>query len=103
MAKLRDHFATWRPIEPLRGWEATRLTYSEIRHARPRDVVAGTVLESDPKLAEELATVRGLGADRGVGLGQPTSIRARLVWMLVLWVLLTVMFLAIWWFLQPQA
>jgi hypothetical protein len=100
-AELRDHLARWRPIEPVRGWAATRLTYTELSHARPRDVVAGTALESDPTLAEELATVRGLGADRGLGLGQPTSMRARLIWMLVLWVLLTAMFLGIWWSLQP--
>jgi hypothetical protein len=100
--ELRQHLAGWRPIEELRGWRATRLSYAERGRQGPRDVMVGTALAEDPSLGEELATVRAVSADRGAGYGAPTLARHRLVRMLILWVLLIVMFFALWQLLQPR-
>ncbi len=100
--ELREHLARWRPIEQLRGWAATRLSYAERGRQGPRDVMAGTMLAADPTLVEELGTVRAVSADRGMGYGAPTVMRNRLVRMALLWVLLIIMFFALWQLLQPS-
>jgi hypothetical protein len=82
----------------VQGW---LLPFAEVQRQGPRDVVVGTVLETDADLPQELATVRGLGADRGLGLGPVT--RVRLIRLVAIWVLLIVMFLAIWQLLQPSS
>ncbi len=101
-SELREHLSRWRPIEELRGWQATRLSYAERGRQGPRDVILGTALADDPTLAEELGTVRAVSTDRGAGYGAPTLVRHRLLRMLILWVLLIVMFFALWQLLQPR-
>ena len=99
--ELRAALGSWKPIEPVGGWSALRLPYAHMRQMGPRDVVEGTALASDAGLREELATIRAVSADRGAGYG-PVPNPRRLVWrVLLLWVLLIVMFLAIWQFLSP--
>jgi hypothetical protein len=101
-AELREHLSRWLPIEELRGWQAARLSYSERARQGPRDVMVGTALATDPTLDTELGTVRAVSADRGAGYGAPTLARNRLVRVLTLWVLLIVMFFALWQLLQPR-
>jgi hypothetical protein len=100
--ELREQLSRWRPIEEVRGWQATRLSYAERGRQGPRDVLQGTALADDPTLAEELGIVRAVSADRGAGYGAPTLVRHRLLRVLILWVLLIVMFLALWQLLQPR-
>ena len=100
-ADLRSQIEQWKPIEALGGVQGWLLPFAEVKRQGPRDVVVGTVLETDADLAQELATVRGLGADRGLGMG-PVA-RVRLIRLLAIWVLLIVMFLAIWQLLQPSS
>lgn len=99
-AELRATMATWGAIEPLRGLAAFTFAFGQMRHMRPRDRLDGA-LATDATLVDELATVRALSADQGAGYGQTASPRVRLWRVLVLWVLLIVMFLAIWQFLTP--
>jgi hypothetical protein len=101
-ADLREHLARWRPIEELKGWPATRMSYAERGRQGPRDVMVGTALATDATLVEELGTVRAVSADRGAGYGAPTLVRHRLLRMAMLWVLILVLFLALWQLLQPR-
>jgi len=101
-SELREHLALWRPIEELRGWSATRLSYAERGRQGPRDVLSGTALADDATLATELGMVRAVSADRGAGYGAPTLVRHRLLRMLILWVLVIVLFFALWQLLQPR-
>jgi hypothetical protein len=97
---VRATIATWRPIEPLRGWAAWRRSVREARRQGMRGAVIGTALESDPSLAAELETLRGLSDPAWRSYRAPSkgmSVRVTVV----LWVVLIVMFLAIWQVLQP--
>jgi hypothetical protein len=99
--ELRATLASWKPVEGIGGWSAMRLPYAHMRQMGPRDVVDGTALAADAGLREELAMIRAVSADRGAGYG-PVRDARRLLWrVLLLWVLLIVMFLAIWQFLSP--
>jgi hypothetical protein len=97
----RAQIATWGAIESLRGWAAFAFAWGQLRHMRPRDRIDGA-LATDATLGDELTAVRTISRDGGSGYGGVVTIRKRLVWMLVLWCLLIVMFLAIWQFLQPN-
>jgi hypothetical protein len=101
-AELREQLTSWRPIEPLRGLRAARLSYAERGRQGPRDAMQGTSLDADPTLVEELATVRALGADRGMGYGAPTVMRYRLLRLLLFWVMLIILLFALWQLLQPS-
>jgi hypothetical protein len=98
---VREQVATWGKIETLRGWSAFAFAWGQLRHLRPRDRIEGA-LATDPTLLDELTAVRTVSRDGGAGYGNVVTLRQRLRWMLVLWVLLIVMFLAIWQFLQPR-
>jgi hypothetical protein len=99
-AELRATLAAWGAIETLHGLAAFAFMFGQLRHMRPRDRLDGA-LATDATLVDELATVRALSADHGAGYGQTVSTRSRLTRVLLLWVLLIVMFLAIWQFLTP--
>jgi hypothetical protein len=98
---VRSELATWRSIEPLHGLPALRRTAGLRTHQAPRDAVAGTSLASDPSLAADLEAVRAASsaAWRHYPAPQGAGRVARRV--LILWVVLIVMFLAIWQLLQP--
>lgn len=98
---IRAQVATWGRIETLRGWAAFAFAWGQLRHMRPRDRIDGA-LATDPTLLDELTAVRTVSRDGGSGYGKVLSVRRRLVVMLVLWLLLTGMFLAIWEYLQPR-
>ncbi len=98
---LRAHVGTWAPIESIGLGERLWLRLREARRMGPRDVIAGTALATDPTLLEELGLIRAVGADRGAGFGPATLVRNALLRVLLLWVLLIVLFLAIWQFLAP--
>jgi len=98
---VRAQVSTWGTIESLRGWAAFAFAWGQLRHMRPRDRVEGA-LATDTTLGDELTAVRTVSRDGGSGYGGVVTLRRRLVWMLVLWALLVVMFLAIWTFLQPS-
>jgi len=99
-AQLRAQLATWAPIEEKSGFGAFFALLGQARRQGPRDVIAGTGLEADPSLMEELRTVRAVSSDRGVGAG--AVVVSRVVRTLLLWILLVVMFLVIWQLLQPS-
>jgi hypothetical protein len=98
---VREQVARWGKIETLRGWSAFAFAWGQLRHLRPRDRIEGA-LATDKTLLDELTAVRTVSRDGGAGYGNVVTLRQRLRWMLVLWVLLIVMFLAIWQFLQPR-
>jgi len=98
---VREQVATWGNIESLRGWPAFAFAWGQLRHMRPRDRVEGA-LATDRTLVDELTAVRTVSRDGGSGYGGVVTLKRRLVWMLVLWSLLVVMFLAIWTLLQPR-
>jgi hypothetical protein len=99
---IRRELATWRPIEPLSGWAAYRRATGWTSHQAPRDAIAGTALASDPSLATELEHVRSASsaAWRNYPAGPP--LRRFAYGAIALWVLLIVMFLAIWQVLTPS-
>jgi hypothetical protein len=96
---LRATLAAWRPIEPLRGWAAWRFGVAQASRQAPRGAVTGTALASDASLFEELERVRAASSaawTRYPAVSPVTRYRA-----VMIWVLLIVMFLAIWQVLQP--
>jgi hypothetical protein len=101
---LREHLARWRPIEELRGWKATRLSYAERGRQGPRDVMAGTMLAADPTLVDGAGngSSRERRPRRWATALRPLM-RHRLIRIaLILWVLLIIMFFALWQLLQPS-
>jgi len=104
---VRHALSAWGPIRPLRGWEAGRYARREARYQGPRDAVIGTALATDSSLVAELGAVRAASFDGHASPGVPLVAsrpgRTMVRWVLALWVLLIVMFLAIWQVLQPSA
>jgi hypothetical protein len=104
-ADVRGALARWGNVEPLAGFAAFAFAWKHGGHQASRDARAGTALASDPTLYDELAKVRAASADRGAGIGativMPKIVGRRM--MLGLWVVLIVMFLGIWVFLQAPA
>jgi hypothetical protein len=100
-ADVRAELAAWRPIETLRGWEAWRVNRRWMRWQGHRDAVIGTALAEDTSLRQELELARAVSST--VHLHYPKAgTKRRGPWMtLVLWLVLIVMFLAIWQFLSP--
>jgi hypothetical protein len=101
-AELRATMGTWGQVESMRGWAAFAFAWGQRRHMLPRDAIAGTTLEADASLRDELMAVRALSADRGAGYDPLVRTRDRLVRMVILWAVLVVLFLVIWQMLQPQ-
>jgi hypothetical protein len=101
-ADVRAALATWRPIEPLAGGgrAARRLVRQSTGLQGSRDAVHGTSLAADASLREELELVRAVSSTAHQAV-VPVAPRRRGVRVLLLWVLLIVMFLAIWQFLSP--
>jgi hypothetical protein len=102
-ADVRAELATWRAIEPLSGaWATWRLTAESSKEQGCRDGVHGTSLAADASLREELEIARTVSS--AAYLAHPVAPpprRRRPVMTLALWVVLIVMFLAIWQFLTP--
>jgi hypothetical protein len=98
--ELRQHLAGWAPVETLRGWAAFRALLAQGRRMGPRNLIAGTALETDPSLSAELGTVRALSSDRGEGYGG--RLASRPLRTLLLWGVLIVLFLVIWQVLSPS-
>lgn len=99
--ELRAQLATWGTIETLRGWPAFAFAWGQLRHARPRDRIEGA-LASDATLLDELTAVRTVSGDQGGGYGATLKPRRLLLLFLGLWILLVVMFLALWTFLSDE-
>lgn len=99
-ADVRQALSRWSPIRPLRGWKARRYARRETRYQGPRDAVVGTALANDTTLAAELEAVRGASFDGHATPAAPV-VASRGGRALALWVLLIVLFLAIWQLLQP--
>ncbi|HEX8796841.1 MAG TPA: hypothetical protein VF765_38080 [Polyangiaceae bacterium] len=95
--ELRAQLATWGTIETLRGWSAFAFAWGQLRHARPRDRIEGA-LASDVTLLDELTAVRTVSGDQGGGFGPVFKPRRFLLLVLGLWILLVVMWLALWTF-----
>jgi hypothetical protein len=96
---VRAELGAWRAIEPLRGWAAWRRASDE-SHEGPRDAISGTSLASDPSLAHELELVRSASSmDWRIAPEERPPRSARR--MLVAWVVLLVLFVAVWQLLQP--
>lgn len=101
---LRDYddlcaqLATWKPVESLGGWRGLFFRFFWLSRAVERN--EETFLAADPSLREELALVRSLSpATQPPEIQRPLQQRPVV---LVFWVVLTVMFLAIWNLLTPK-
>jgi hypothetical protein len=99
--ELRALVAGWGPIETLRGWSAFAFAWGQLRHARPRDRIE-QALAQDATLLDELTAVRAVSADPGGGYGRVFKVRRLLLVVGVLWLLLVVLWLAIWQFLGNE-
>jgi hypothetical protein len=99
---VRNALREWGSIESLRGWKAWRRATLESRRQGTRDAVAGSALDTDRSLASELETIRSVSSATWRSFpAAPSSFGSKPSRVLILWVLLIVMFLAIWQFLQP--
>ena len=96
---VRELLRAWGPTKELRGVAAHLRAMRERSRQAPRDAVKGTALESDPTLVMDLEALRAASRERAHVRPGPV-IRSRAV--LALWILLVVLFLAIWQFLQPS-
>jgi hypothetical protein len=99
--ELRAQLATWGHVETLRGWSAFAFAWGQLRHARPRDRIEGA-LAQDATLLDELTAVRAVSGDPGGGYGQVFKLRRVLLAVLGLWVLLILMWLALWTLLRGE-
>jgi hypothetical protein len=99
-ADVRETLMTWGAIDSLTGLAAWRFQRRNAGYEALRDGRAGTVLATDATLVEELTRVREASRDRAVGFATPAK-ATNPKKTLLLWVVLVVMFLAIWQFLSP--
>jgi hypothetical protein len=101
-ADVEASLRTWMPMRELRGWAALRHASRSARREGARGAVMGTALATDALLSAELEAVRAASL---VARAHPVPVvpRGRRGWtVLGLWLLLIVMFLAIWQVLQPS-
>lgn len=95
--------AAWHPVETPRGWAAWRRAVKASRRQGTRDTVPGTALAADPSLAQELQELRHASSNEWMAYPQRAATRRqRLVVLLAVWLVLVVMFLAIWQLLSPD-
>jgi hypothetical protein len=98
--EARAIFATWRPIETVRGFSAWNLARRNARKQGPRDESFATALAQDPSLEMDLTMLRSVS--QTPGLERPPSRAQATLRLAVIWFGLVFMFLAIWQFLSPN-